>query len=120
MRRPVRLQPALLAGVVALTAWGCGRGPEPPRRLIEAATVEGRPARSAWLASGGVKRPVLADSASYRVRLPRRGLLTLGLGMADTGEGALRGGMRLTVKADGRPLIRTALSARQPQASCGR
>jgi arylsulfatase A-like enzyme len=33
--------------------------------------------------------------------------------MADTGAGALRGGMRLTVKADGRPLIRTALSARQ-------
>jgi arylsulfatase A-like enzyme len=67
----------------------------------------------AWLATGGVRRAVLAEPASYRVRLPRRPLLTLGLGIEETGEGSLQGGARLTVRAGGRLLLRKTLNARQ-------
>jgi arylsulfatase A-like enzyme len=83
------------------------------QRLLDVSTVHGRPARAASLGTGGVKRTVLAESASYRVPLPRRALLTLGLGMAETGEGSLQGGVRLTVKADGRLLFKKTLYARQ-------
>lgn len=104
---------SLASGLLLLSALACGPEPAGPRRLLEVPTVLGRPARTAWLATGGVKRIVLAESASYRVPLPPRALLTFGMGLAAAGPGPLRGGMRLAVRADGRLLLRKVLNARQ-------
>jgi len=105
---------SLLVGL-ALLGSACRSDPTGPRRLLEAPTVSGRPARVGSLTIGGVTRPVLLEPASFRVRLPRRGLLTLGLCIAPTGQQPIEGGIRLTVKADGRPLLRKSLSARRAQ-----
>jgi arylsulfatase A-like enzyme len=57
-------------------------------------------------------RPALFESARYRVRLPRRPLLTFGLGLARVGPEEPRGTFRLTLRADGRVRLRRTLSAR--------
>lgn len=56
------------------------------------------------------------ETGRYRVRLPRRPLLTLGLGMAKTEEESARGSFRLVVKADGRVMLRKSLGARNAHA----
>jgi len=103
-------------------AWGVqllACGPQPgkgPLRLLEQPTVAGRLARVARLSTQGVTRPVLMSTARYRVHLPRRPLLTLGMGIAKTDDGSTRGSFRLTVKADRHTLLRKSLGARNAHA----
>lgn len=98
----------LVLGWLAL--WGCRREPAPGiQRLLEAVTLTGLPARASQASLGGDTRAALVESASYRVRLPPRALLTFGLGAPRRVNPPP--GMRLTVRADGRAVFREALAA---------
>jgi arylsulfatase A-like enzyme len=103
-------------------AWGaqllaCGPAAERgPQRLLERPTTSGRLASVGRLSTQGVTRPVLMETGRYRVQLPRRPLLTLGLGLAKTEQEAAQGSFRLVVKADGRVMLRKSLAARNAHA----
>lgn len=109
----LRTQSLGLVAALALATGACSGPSFQPLRLLESATSDGRPARSGRISSGGVTRPALLESASYRVRLPQRALLTFGLGLARAADGPLEGTFRFTLKANGRTLLRRALSARR-------
>jgi arylsulfatase A-like enzyme len=61
---------------------------------------------------GGDARPALLASARYRVALPRRALLTFGMGVAHAGAGETPGWYRLAVRAGGRTLFERTLNPR--------
>ena len=70
---------ALLLAAAAASLAGCRRPAfAGPLRLLELPTVEGRLARVGSLTAAGETRPALLEPARWRVRLPERGLLTLG------------------------------------------
>jgi arylsulfatase A-like enzyme len=97
-----------------LTLAACsGPGPRAPLRLLETQTVEGRLARAGALTSGGDTRPALLESARYRVRLPRRALLTFATGLSyREGDVEPPGWYQLTVRASGRVLADKRLNPR--------
>lgn len=67
------------------------------------------------MTSADEARPALFESARYRVHLPRRPLLTFGLGVARVGSEEPRSRFRFTLRANGRVLLRRSLSAREPR-----
>jgi arylsulfatase A-like enzyme len=75
-------------------------------------TVTGGQARSGAVTLGGETRPSLLASARYRVALPRRGLLTFGMGVAHATAGEAPGWYRLSVRAGGRSLFERTLNPR--------
>ena len=83
-----------------------------PLSLLETQTVEGRLARTGALTSGSDTRPALLESARYRVRLPRRALLTFATGLSYAGEIEPPGWYRLTVRAGDRVLADKRLNPR--------
>src|SRR5438034_8563726 len=94
-----------LALLLALAA-GCSRRAPGPDRLLLHRTVEGVPARTGSLATGGEARPALLRSASFDVRLPSRALLTFGMGVTFTGDPEEAPGWdRLRVRAGGQVLL---------------
>jgi arylsulfatase A-like enzyme len=107
------------AGIVlgmALVVAGCGRGSfEGPHALLRDVPVGGKPVRTGSLSSTGEARPALLESARYRVSLPRRPLLTFGMGSSYAGQGEAPGWYRLAVKADGRVVAERTLNPRAAQ-----
>jgi arylsulfatase A-like enzyme len=102
-----------LALLLALAAAGCSRRPPGPDRLLLEPTVDGTPPRSGSLTTGGETRPALLASASFSARLPRRGLLTLGMGLAVAGAAEeAPGWYRLEVRAGDKVLLEHTLNPR--------
>lgn len=103
---------ALLAAAAA-TFGGCQRAAfSGPLRLLDLPTIEDRLARVGSLTAAGETRPALLEPARWRVRLPERGLLTLGAGVAWAGEGEAPGWFQLEVTAGGRVLAERKLNPR--------
>jgi arylsulfatase A-like enzyme len=102
----------VLVLLLALAA-GCSRRPPGPDRLLIHPTREGPPSRAGSLTTGGETRPALLASGSFRARLPARGLLTFGMGVAVAGapEDA-PGWYRLEVRADDKVLLEHTLNPR--------
>jgi hypothetical protein len=95
----------------------CGRGEfKGPLSLLHGKPQGGGAARVGALTTGGEARPALLASARYRVPLPRRPLLTFGIGTSFAGEGEAPGWYRLTVRADGRTIAERTVN---PRASHG-
>jgi arylsulfatase A-like enzyme len=65
-----------------------------------------------WVSAGADKRRSLVQSASYRVALPRRGLLLLSMAAGSPGPEPLLGFFRLTVKVDGTVVAERKLNPR--------
>jgi arylsulfatase A-like enzyme len=108
---------ATRAGAVVLcllpTALACTPQAVPtPHRLLVAPTTRGTVARTGTLSPAGDVRPALLESASWRVRLPARSLLTFGIGSSWAGQGEAPGWYRLTVRADGREVAQRTLNPR--------
>jgi len=85
---------------------------EGPRSLLREKPLEGKTARTGAVTTGGETRPALLASARYRVALPRRPLLTFGIGTSFAGEGEAPGWYRLTVRADGRSIAERTVNPR--------
>jgi arylsulfatase A-like enzyme len=101
-----------LALLLALAA-GCSRRPPGPDRLLLHRTGEGSPPRAGALSTGGETRPALLRSASFDVRLPRRALLTFGMGVAFAGNPEdAPGWYRLKVRAGDQVLLEHNLNPR--------
>jgi arylsulfatase A-like enzyme len=83
-----------------------------PHRLLVAPTTVGALARTGTLSPAGDPRPALLESASWRVRLPARPLLTFGVGFSWAGQGEAPGWYRLALRADGRELAQRTLNPR--------
>jgi arylsulfatase A-like enzyme len=99
--------------LLLLSAAACGgRSEDGKGPLLQRATTAGAPARSGALSTGGETRPALLESAAYRVRLPKRSLLTFGMGVAWAGQGEAPGWYRLTVRAGGRTVDERTLNPR--------
>jgi arylsulfatase A-like enzyme len=91
---------AALLPLAALLFPGCRSQPFPgPAHLVERPTEAGILARSGTVTVGGDARPALLESARYRIRLPKRPLLTFGMGVSYAGVGDPPGWYRLTVRA---------------------
>jgi arylsulfatase A-like enzyme len=85
-----------------------------PLRLLEARDAEGRLPRAGALTTGAETRPSLLESASWRVRLPKRPLLTYGLGVSWAGGAEeAPGWAHFTLKAGGVPLAERTLNPRE-------
>src|SRR5215470_12916345 len=108
MRRGVL---ALFIAVAASA--GCSRRPPGPDRLLLHATIDGVPPHAGAVSMGGEERPCLLKSAAFHARLPARGLLTFGMGLAFTGppEDA-PGWYRLKVRAGQKVLVEHNLNPR--------
>ena len=70
------------------------------------------PARTGSLSPAGDTRPALLESAAYRITLPRRALLTFGMGLSFAGTGEPPGWYSLTVRAGDRLLAARRLNPR--------
>jgi arylsulfatase A-like enzyme len=115
MARMLRRAGFLLA--LALVGTGCHRSSfEGPHPLLRDVPIDGKAARTGALTTGGETRPALLASARYRVPLPRRPLLTFGVGTSYAGEGEAPGWYRLTVRAEGRAVVERTVN---PRASLG-
>jgi arylsulfatase A-like enzyme len=102
---------------LSVVATGCRRSSfEGPHSLLRDTPLDGKPARTAAITTGGENRPALLASARYRVALPRRPLLTFGVGTSYASEGEAPGWYRLVVRADGRSLAERTVN---PRASHG-
>src|SRR5687768_1366169 len=88
------------------------QAPPTPARLLVAPTTGGTLARTGTLSPAGEPRPALLESASWRVRLPARPLLTFGIGFSWAGQGEAPGWYRLAVRADGREVAQRTLNPR--------
>jgi arylsulfatase A-like enzyme len=109
-RRNAFLAPLVLAAALPLS---CRRAaPMGPQHLLEMRTLDGRLPRQGALASGTETRPALLEPARFRVRLPRRALLTFGMGLAWTGAGDAPGWYELSVRAGDRVLAERKLNPR--------
>jgi arylsulfatase A-like enzyme len=101
--RVSRVAALLLAGSgLAAPFLGACRGDRfpGPLHLLQAPTEGGVLARAGAVTSGGDTRPALLEPARYRIRLPKRPLLTFGMGVSHVGEDEPSGWVRLTVRAD--------------------
>ena len=83
-----------------------------PHRLLLQPTIGGGLARTGSLSPAGESRPALLESASWRLVLPARPLLTFGIGFAWAGEGEAPGWYRLAVRAGDRVLADRTLNPR--------
>jgi arylsulfatase A-like enzyme len=83
-----------------------------PHRLLLQPTTGGGLARTGSLSPAGESRPALLESASWRLVLPARPLLTFGIGFAWAGEGEAPGWYRLAVRAGDRVLAERNLNPR--------
>jgi arylsulfatase A-like enzyme len=81
-------------------------------RLLDRRAADGRLPRSGSLSTGGETRPALLESARYSLRLPRRCLLTFGVGLSFAGEGEAPGWYRLTVRAGDHIVAQRTLNPR--------
>ena len=108
---------AILLGL-ALVVTGCRGGGsfKGPHALLRDSPLEEKTARTGALTTGGETRPALLASARYRVPLPRRPLLTFGVGTSYAGQGEAPGWYRLTVRVDGRSVSERTVN---PRASHG-
>jgi arylsulfatase A-like enzyme len=94
------------AALALLSCLACRRPAfEGPYSLLRAVPAGGRAVRTATLAPLGEARPALLESASWRVPLPRAGLLTFGLAAIYAGDAEPAGWFQLTVRAGGRVLL---------------
>ena len=84
--------------------------------MLREVPLDGQAARTGALTTGGETRPALLASARYRVPLPRRPLMTFGVGTSYAGQGEAPGWYRLTVRADGRSIAERTVN---PRASHG-
>ena len=101
-----------LALLLALAA-ACSRRPPGPDLLLLHRTVEGALPRTGSLSTGGETRPALLRTAAFDVRLPSRGLLTFGMGIAFTGNAEdAPGWYRLRVRAGDQVLLEHTLNPR--------
>ena len=101
-----------LALLLALAA-GCSRRAPGPDHLLLHRAVEGAAPRTGSLSAGGETRPALLRGASFDVRLPSRGLLTFGMGVAFTGNAEeAPGWFRLKVRAGDQVLLEHTLNPR--------
>jgi arylsulfatase A-like enzyme len=101
--------------LLLLCLGGISCQPEPfegPLHLLERPTVAGRLARTGAVTTGDETRPALLESARYSVRLPRRALLTFGLGVSSADGAEVPGWFRLSVRADGKVLLKRRLNPR--------
>jgi len=92
-----------------LSCRGSFRGPD---RLLLRTTEGAALARSGALTTGGETRPALLQSARYALSLPKRPLLTFGIGVAYAGEGEPPGWYQVTVRAGGRVLFEATINPR--------
>jgi arylsulfatase A-like enzyme len=96
-----------------LAALACApRPPATPHRLLVQATTSGVLARTGTLSPAGEARPALLETASWRVALPSRPLLTFGMGCSWAGQGEAPGWYRLAVRAGDRVLAGRTLNPR--------
>jgi arylsulfatase A-like enzyme len=103
----------LILLALALVSAGCRSSSfGGPLRLLDRPTTAGSPARVGRLESAGDSRPALLESARYRVPLPRRPLLTFGMGLAWAGADEAPGWYRLIVRAGERTLFERKLNPR--------
>ncbi len=101
----------LVLAVVAAAA--CRHAPfEGPLALLRTKTTNGGAPPVATLAMEGETRAALTGPAEFRVPLPRRPLLTFGMGVAWAGEGEPPGWYQLSVRADGRVVFDKRLNPR--------
>jgi arylsulfatase A-like enzyme len=99
--------------VLAAAASACTAPPRPgPHRLLVQPATRGGLARTGTLSPAGEARPALLESASWRLRLPARPLLTFGMGFSWAGKGEAPGWYRLAVRARGRVLAERTLNPR--------
>jgi len=89
---------------------------EGPHSLLRDTPLDGKTARTGAVTTGGEKRAALLASARYRVTLPRRPLLTFGVGTSYAGQGEAPGWYRLAVRVEGRSLTERTVN---PRASHG-
>ena len=102
-----------LAVLACLASSACGpRAGSGRTALLDRPTAQGVVARAGSLAPAGETRPALLESAAWRVRLPRRALLTFGMGVAWAGEGEAPGWYRLTVEPTSEVLAERTLNPR--------
>jgi arylsulfatase A-like enzyme len=112
----VAAKPPFWALVSLCTLATCARDTfEGPRSLLRETAVDGKAVRTGAITTGGETRPALLASARFRVPLPRRPLLTFGLGTSYAGEGEAPGWFRFAVKADGRVLAERTVNPRAAQ-----
>jgi arylsulfatase A-like enzyme len=96
---------------------GCHREPfRGPLSLLQAPAAAGARPRVSTLSMAGETRAALLESASFPVRLPRRPLLTFGMGFSYAGAEEAPGWYRLTVKAGDRVLTERTLNPRAARA----
>jgi arylsulfatase A-like enzyme len=99
--------------LLLLAAGGCRPdSPPTPVRLALERTVGGAVPRTGTLSPAGDARPAVLESASWRVRLPPRALLTFGMGISWAGQDEAPGWYRLAVRADGREVAQRTLNPR--------
>ena len=109
----MRRTPVAISFASLLALLGCGPDSfEGPVRLLESPAAAGNGPRVGTVATGGDARPALLESASYRVTLPRRGLLTFGLGVSYAGAGEAPGWYRFALRIGGRLLAERSINPR--------
>jgi arylsulfatase A-like enzyme len=102
-----------LAVLACVAASACGpRAGSGRTALLDRPTAAGGLARVGSLSPAGETRPALLQSAAWRVRLPRRALLTFGLGVDWAGEGETPGWYRLSVKLDDQVIAERTVNPR--------
>jgi arylsulfatase A-like enzyme len=104
------MRAGVLLPLCALLAVGACRPAPPagPRPLIPAAGS----GRLGSLTLEGDTRPALLASGAFRVPLPRRALLTFGVGIDWAGPGEAPGWLRVAVRAGGRTVWQRTLNPR--------
>jgi arylsulfatase A-like enzyme len=107
---PAGASARLLLAAAALAA-ACARAPQ-RQSLLAARTEAGALPRSATLTLAGDARPALLETAAWRVRMPRRPLLTLAAGAAWAGADDPPGWLQLAVRVDGRTVAERRLNPR--------
>jgi arylsulfatase A-like enzyme len=99
---------ALCAAALAIALSSCSPRFEGPLALLGQAA----PARIASVTVGGDPRPALIESATWKVPLPARPLLTFGLGVAWAGQGEAPGWFRFRLRSGTRVLAERTLNPR--------
>lgn len=106
------MRAAVLLLAWALLALACTpRAPARPQPVLSW-PAKGPAARLGSVSMEGEARPSLVAPAAFVGRLPRRALLTFGLGVAWTGKGEAPGWFRAAVTVDGKPVAERTLNPR--------